>query len=579
MTSATGDILHCNQIYYKFKNEKRKNILILNHSDQQKSIKVNQIKQKIADDLKEKQKISNLDFDLIVYAEDSSNSLNENEEINNGQIVIVERVPWYKMGNSLEIEKQAVIDEEFRKKEGKFDYNIIEKFFCSVNDPEKLLLVLNENIIKYYTCRFCGLYGEDFEYYITKCCGETGCRECMSGLYTDNKEMEIPLSEKNGRKNFEENNKISYDSSNLQEDKITCSLCSNDFKIIENFLMPNKKINELKEFLNEIKKFKLKKPRLNINIDQRNKSDDQNLENIFNQRNMSTTINTPTSLMKLTPSNYLSAGINLVYNNPNSNNFQNAHNNTRIIPHKDSDEQVIYSMSNSHFPFFENSRFFIIKSYCKENIEISQLHNEWATTVINQKKLNEAFKQKNIILIFSANKSGVFQGYAIMKNYIGDMKSNIWNLDHSVKIGGNFKVQWLCSCEFPFAKLKYLTNPLNYNEPLIKSRDTQEITKELGIQVCHLLYEQEKTKSGVQPIFNNSMITDLLEEINKNREKANHDPMNKYPANNLGYQETSVNNSYLIDSRKSSFDDRKSIIIILCLFIRWYKQQYLSEFE
>ena len=561
MTTATGDILPSNQIYYKFKNEKRKNILILNHSDQNKSITVNEIKQKIADDLKEKQKVSNLDFDLIVCAEDSSQSLNDNEEIINGQIIIIDRVPWYKMGNSKEIEGHAVINGEFMKKEGKFDYNIIEKLFSSVNDPEKLLLVLNENIIKNYTCRFCGVYGEDFEYYITRCCGETGCRECLSGLYTENKEGH--LSEKNGRKNDEEKFKISSESNTyLEKEKITCSLCRNEFNVIDNFLMPNKKINELKEFLKEIQNYKFKKSNHNLNLDQRNKSDDQNFENGFNNRNISTTINTPNSLMKLTPSNYINAGINLVYNNSNNqNNIQNIHNNPRIYNHPDSNEQVIYSMSNSHFPFFENSRFFIIKSYCKENIEISQLHNEWATTVINQKKLNEAFKHKNIILIFSANKSGVFQGYAIMKNYIGDKTSNIWNLDHSVKIGGNFKVQWLCSCEFPFVRLKNLTNPLNCHEPLIKSRDTQEITKELGIQVCHLLYEQEKSKSGVQPIFNNTSITELLEEINKNREKENYDSMNKNQANNLGYQENSVNNSYMMNSRKSSFDDRKSNII------------------
>jgi hypothetical protein len=561
MSSASGDILHNSQIYYQFKNEKRKNILIIDQSSSDKCPTVNEIKQKIEKDLKEKQNVANLDFDLLIYGENSNVCLSENEKISEGQTIIIERVPWYKLGNGSEMENTTMNYPECQSNERNFDYNIIEKLYGSVNDTNKILRVLNENIIKSYTCRFCGLFQEDLEFLITRCCGESGCKKCFDDLCEKiNNNLTLGIFENKVNGEYEE----LYNIESQMENKISCDICSAEILSIERYVMPNKKINELKVFLNEFKSLKSKKNNLSLNLEKTNNNNGLHkiMERSDNLQNDSTSNNTPTSLMKLTPSNYIHPGINLFYNSNNSNNNQNNNNanyttsNSVSVNYVNSNDQIIYSLSNPHFPFFENSRFFIIKSYCKENIEISQLHNEWATTVTNQKKLNEAFKDKNVILIFSANKSGVFQGYAVMKNYIGDKTSDIWNLDYSVKIGGNFKVQWLCSCEYPFSKLKHLNNPLNNNEPLIKSRDTQEITKELGIQVCHLLNEQEKLKTGVKPIFDNSNISPLLGEVKKNREKGNYELIWKNLANNNGNQEW--NKSNISYSRKSSIEDRNS---------------------
>lgn len=565
MTSSSGDILNCSQIYYQFKNEKRKNSLVLFESDKDKPITVNEIKEKIVNDLKEKQKVADLDFDLIIYEEQSNNLMTENEKISNGQILIIEKVPWYKLGMANESDRNPPIIIDDINKERKFDYNNIEKLFGSVYDTDKLLRVLNENIIKTFTCKFCGRFEDNFNYLMTRCCGETGCHKCLTAMYeTNNKYFTLQdLQNKENEiitKNFHdvENNFNKY-----TEVIKLCHLCSMELIDSEKYLMPNKKINEMKDFLYEIRNQKIRKNNLKINLDKEyiiNGHVNMTVR-VDNNQNISTSNTTPTSLMKLTPSNYVQAGINLIYNSSNSDQNHNSqiyqpvnYINSSI---NNTNDQIIYSLSNPHFPFFENSRFFIIKCYSKENIEISQLHNEWATTITNQKKLNESFKDKNVILIFSANRSGVFQGYAIMKNYIVDNPSDIWCLDHSVKIGGNFKVQWLCSCEYPFAKLKHISNPLNNNEPLIKSRDTQELTKELGIQVCHLLYEQEKMKSGVKPIFDNINITAVMDEIKNNRKKGNYDLISKNINNNYGQDYINCNN-ILPNSRKSSYEERKS---------------------
>lgn len=66
-------------------------------------------------------------------------------------------------------------------------------------------------------------------------------------------------------------------------------------------------------------------------------------------------------------------------------------------------------------------RFFVIKSLTVEDLELSVKNKVWATQSHNEKVLNEAFKTSdNVFLIFSANKSGEYFGYAKMTSPIND---------------------------------------------------------------------------------------------------------------------------------------------------------------
>lgn len=57
-----------------------------------------------------------------------------------------------------------------------------------------------------------------------------------------------------------------------------------------------------------------------------------------------------------------------------------------------------------------NSRYFIVKSCNRENLEISVQQGVWATQRSNEAKLNEAFESsENVILIFSINRTQRFQ--------------------------------------------------------------------------------------------------------------------------------------------------------------------------
>jgi hypothetical protein len=60
-------------------------------------------------------------------------------------------------------------------------------------------------------------------------------------------------------------------------------------------------------------------------------------------------------------------------------------------------------------------RYFILKSLTADDLDISVERGVWATQPHNEASLNRAFKTSSAVyLIFSANKSGEFYGYARM---------------------------------------------------------------------------------------------------------------------------------------------------------------------
>ena len=66
--------------------------------------------------------------------------------------------------------------------------------------------------------------------------------------------------------------------------------------------------------------------------------------------------------------------------------------------------------------YLKGAKYYIMKSIDSTSIEISQKHNIWSTTFGPTKKLTESFKNNtHVILIFSINESGGYQGFAIMK--------------------------------------------------------------------------------------------------------------------------------------------------------------------
>ncbi|KAK8522964.1 hypothetical protein V6N12_073676 [Hibiscus sabdariffa] len=102
-----------------------------------------------------------------------------------------------------------------------------------------------------------------------------------------------------------------------------------------------------------------------------------------------------------------------------------------------------------------NTRYFIIKSLNHQNIQLSIENGIWATQVMNEPILEEAFHNSgSVILVFSVNMSGFFQGYAQMISSVGWRRDNVWSQG-----SGKVKI----------------------------SRDCQELPQDIGEALCELL--------------------------------------------------------------------------------------------
>ncbi|GFE53243.1 zinc finger CCCH type motif-containing protein [Babesia ovis] len=137
----------------------------------------------------------------------------------------------------------------------------------------------------------------------------------------------------------------------------------------------------------------------------------------------------------------------------------------------------------------KNTKCFMIKSNNMMNIYFSICYGIWATGLHNTAKLINAFQQcEHVILIFSGNESGGFQGYARMMTLpIPGLYKGIWGSFHA-KLGENFRVKWIKQCSVEFEVLRHVTNQYNQNLPLKKSRDGTELPLDVAEIICNTLW-------------------------------------------------------------------------------------------
>lgn len=187
-------------------------------------------------------------------------------------------------------------------------------------------------------------------------------------------------------------------------------------------------------------------------------------------------------------------------------------------------------------------KYFIVKSLTVQDLEASIRNGIWATQSHNEDTLNKAYDEaENVYLIFSANKSGEYFGYARMASRIagepvslgisadGDEAQGagtpqsiftpatatapqghiiddsargtiFWEAetseaddvespskDSSGDVGGNgqgwgrqFKIEWICTARLPFFRTRGLRNPWNMNREVKIARDGTELEPGIG---------------------------------------------------------------------------------------------------
>ncbi|XP_059214340.1 3'-5' RNA helicase YTHDC2 isoform X2 [Centropristis striata] len=195
---------------------------------------------------------------------------------------------------------------------------------------------------------------------------------------------------------------------------------------------------------------------------------------------------TPSVLQMKTPSrDEASLPMNLLYDEPHSSTNSSCSvamdsPSDRTCP--SSGKQISKPMSPQRV--FSSVRYFIMKSSNVRNIEISQQKGIWSTTPSNETKLNKAFLETNlIILIFSVQGSGHFQGYARMTSVISQESCHDWGF---MGLGGVFSVEWTHKESLPFQCTQHILNPWNDNKKVQISRDGQELEPAAGSQLLLL---------------------------------------------------------------------------------------------
>lgn len=137
-----------------------------------------------------------------------------------------------------------------------------------------------------------------------------------------------------------------------------------------------------------------------------------------------------------------------------------------------------------------DTRYFIIKAGSMKIVEASLNKGAWAFTPGTERKLSRVFKEtKRVMLIFSVQGSGHFQGYARLVSDKPDGRSDC--SENCIELGGTntsapLPIEWLKRANIPFQATRHLLNPFNENRRVQTSRDGQEIEPAVGEELCEL---------------------------------------------------------------------------------------------
>jgi hypothetical protein len=193
-------------------------------------------------------------------------------------------------------------------------------------------------------------------------------------------------------------------------------------------------------------------------------------------------------------------------------------------------------------------KFFIVKSLTLQDLEASVRNGIWATQSHNEATLNQAFNAaENVYLIFSANKSGEYFGYARMCSEIAGEAVSIGStpspqpptssdgpksiptpatetaprgriIDDSARgtifweaevadeeesgspdkgseegsdgqdLGRPFKIEWISTARLPFYRTRGLRNPWNANREVKIARDGTELEPSIGKRLVQMFH-------------------------------------------------------------------------------------------
>ncbi|KAI8818944.1 YT521-B-like domain-containing protein [Fimicolochytrium jonesii] len=161
-----------------------------------------------------------------------------------------------------------------------------------------------------------------------------------------------------------------------------------------------------------------------------------------------------------------------------------------------------------------NVKYFIMKSLNTDNLDRAKSLKVWSTQSKNEEKLKKAFETtKDVYLIFGANKTGEFYGYARLESWIPVQSEETVEWVPFVPIqsaadeingkdpymppewGKPFRIRWVLTQPLSFSLLKDVTNAWNGNKNIKISRDGTEIDPRAGSWVCEEFHREKERQN------------------------------------------------------------------------------------
>jgi len=231
----------------------------------------------------------------------------------------------------------------------------------------------------------------------------------------------------------------------------------------------------------------------------------------------------------LKPANrYMKASISKSLHNPNYHN---------ILPNTKYHYLTGY-MQHQPYDVYADKKDFILRSLAKKvryffirctNMNYVKLAMEY-NCLINIKqnsiKLKEAQKScDEVILIIFDEQNMNFNGFCKYRKeltendveYSGIINNPILS-DFQINQNTSYlKIEWHWKTKLSFDKVELIKNPLNNEEPLIESKDCQEISMDIGNYICRLMIKR-LTKNEVKEYLEKRKLNDDL-NVSKNNEK------------------------------------------------------------
>jgi len=157
-------------------------------------------------------------------------------------------------------------------------------------------------------------------------------------------------------------------------------------------------------------------------------------------------------------------------------------------------------------------KFIIMRSSNLATLQLSVKQEMWATSRSTTELLDSYFKSfEHVVLLFSANQTGHFQGYARMMS-APDYKLRALQWGRSAgELGDNFKVRWLKQCMLPFSKTDNLKSDSCDGSILRKSRDGQEVPVDMGEKLVRLMFQQKSEDLLLLPSDTDEAMESLLQ--------------------------------------------------------------------